>query len=139
MTREDRGAEIGDYVRYLDAVCEHAFADVDRAAAPLHVLGFSQGAATACRWLQLGATAAERLVLWGGSVPPDVGIEDAASALRRARLTLVVGREDRYATPDVVAEQEARLRGHGVPFELVTFDGGHVIDAATLRRVMGAL
>jgi predicted esterase len=137
MTREDRVAEIADYVRYLDAVCDDALAAVDRARMPLHVLGFSQGAATACRWLQLGAPAAERLVLWGGAVPPDVAVEDAGSAIRRARLTLVVGDADQYVTAGQVAEQEARLRGHAVPYELVTFAGGHRIEEDTLRRVMG--
>jgi len=50
MTREDRLAEIDDYVHYLDVV----FAEVTRERPPaggIHVLGFSQGTATASRWL----------------------------------------------------------------------------------------
>src|SRR5690348_13629606 len=59
MTREDRLNEITDYVRYLDDVA----AAVKRVAtkATITVLGFSQGVATACRWVSLGHTPVSRL------------------------------------------------------------------------------
>src|SRR5213595_2848351 len=44
MTREDRLAEIEDYVRYLDAVYADVFGFLDRALVTAHALGFSQGA-----------------------------------------------------------------------------------------------
>jgi dienelactone hydrolase len=50
MTREDREAEIADYVRYLDRALDAAAGRPGAAAPALGVLGFSQGAATACRW-----------------------------------------------------------------------------------------
>src|SRR5215213_7354677 len=43
MTREDRLADINDYVGYLDALCEELFRRVPRGSARLVVLGFSQG------------------------------------------------------------------------------------------------
>ncbi|HEX6631564.1 MAG TPA: hypothetical protein VF048_10745, partial [Gemmatimonadaceae bacterium] len=46
MTREDRLAEIGDYVAYLDQLVAHVGAELAAADAELCVLGFSQGAAT---------------------------------------------------------------------------------------------
>src|SRR5881296_4496989 len=55
MTREDRLREIDDYVRYLDALHAEVFARVERGAVTLHLLGFSQGTATACRWAARGA------------------------------------------------------------------------------------
>ena len=63
MTREDREHEVADYVRYLDAVC----AEVLAALAPrprIHLLGFSQGAATAARWAGCGEVRPATLVLW---------------------------------------------------------------------------
>src|SRR5690349_17842894 len=39
MTREDRLAEIDDYVRYLDAVYADVFARIDRVRGTVHVLG----------------------------------------------------------------------------------------------------
>src|SRR5574342_952788 len=55
MTREDRLAEIDDYIRYLDAVYADVFGTLDRAQLSVHALGFSQGAATVSRWTALGA------------------------------------------------------------------------------------
>jgi predicted esterase len=135
MTREDRLAEIADYVRYLDLV--HAdVAERVGDGVPLHVLAFSQGTATACRWLQQGAATAGRLILWGGGVPLDLELGADDGFLRRTRLTLVRGTRDEFATDAAVAEQETRLRDHGIAFESVTFDGGHQLDAETLGRVM---
>jgi len=126
MTKEDRLAEIDDYVRYLDAVY---VAVVGSSRVRVTVLGFSQGAATACRWATMGASRVDRLILWGGEVSPDVDLS------RAPRLTLVYGARDEYFTAKVVAATEARLREHGIPYELLPFDGGHEIDGAVLKKL----
>lgn len=129
MTREDRLHEIDDYVHYLDAV----YAAIAPARAKVTLLGFSQGAATACRWAALGGSASrvDRLVVWGGEVPPELDV----SRLRALRLTLVYGTRDEYFTPKIVSATESRLREHDVRYELVPFEGGHEIDEATLRAL----
>jgi len=136
MTREDRLAEIADYVGYLDALQADLFSRRDRGAVSLSVLGFSQGTATASRWAALGAGAApDRLILWGGEVPPDLDLAAAAERLRRVRLSLVVGDADEYITPKILARDEARLREHGIPYQVRRFAGGHTIDADVLGEV----
>lgn len=135
MTREDRLTDIADYVRYLDAL----------AAAVLHagrspritVLGFSQGASTACRWVGLGATRVDRLVLWAGEIPPDLDIAAAAPRLREVEILLVAGHDDEFITPPVLAALSARLREHGIVHRTVAFTGGHVIDQEALRQIAG--
>ena len=128
MTREDRLHEIDDYVRYLDAV----YARVAPAQNGVTALGFSQGTATVCRWAALGSARIDRLILWGGEVPPDLDLK----RLRVPTLTLVYGTRDEFFTPKVVAANEARLREHGIPYELRSFDGGHEIHAATLGSLL---
>ena len=129
MTREDRLHEIDDYVRYLDAV----YADVAPPPGKHSVtaLGFSQGTATVCRWAALGTSRIDRLILWGGEVPPDLDLE----RLRMPKLVLVYGTRDEFFTPKIVAANEARLRDQGVPYDLVSFEGGHAIELATLLRL----
>jgi len=129
MTKEDRVAEIEDYVRYLDAVYGECVRSLDRAQIKVTLLGFSQGAATACRWFTMGKSRIDRLVVWGGEVPPDVELP------RSVRLSLVYGSRDEYFTPKIVTATEARLRAHHVPYKLVPFDGGHEVDAEVLKRV----
>ena len=126
MTREDRLHEIEDYVRYLDAV----YARIAPAKS-VTALGFSQGTATVCRWAALGSSRLDRLILCGGEVPPDLDLQ----LLRVPKLTLVYGTRDEFFTPKVVAANEARLREHGVSYELIAFEGGHVIDVETLKAL----
>jgi predicted esterase len=135
MTREDRLNEIQDYVAYLDAVYQRVLAASPRAGAPLVALGFSQGVATACRWAALGASNVAALVLWAERVPPDLDLAAAAERLRRMRITLVAGATDPAIPAGAPAEERDRLTRHGIPSEIVTFAGGHELDADALRSV----
>src|SRR6266571_3829376 len=139
MTREDRLAEIEDYVRYLDAVYAEVFGSLDRARVTVHALGYSQGASTVSRWVAIGKAKIDRLTLWGGEFPPDLDLtlDTVANRLRAARMTLVYGRSDEYITPKVVSGIVERLRQHEIPYEEIPFDGGHELNEAALRRLGG--
>jgi len=128
MTREDRLHEIDDYVRFLDGV----YAEVVPRNARVTALGFSQGTATVCRWAGLGSSRIDRLIVWGGEVPPDLDLK----RLRVPSLTLVYGTRDEFFTPKIIAATETRLREHKVAYELVPFEGGHEVDEPTLRRLI---
>lgn len=140
MTREDREAEIADYVRWLDAALDDATGGAEASRARLHVLGFSQGTVTVCRWLahrrRRGLAPAARVVLWGGEIPHDLDLAADGDALRAAPLTLVVGDADEFATPAMVARQRARLDAAHVPYTLVQYPGGHRLEHETLARVL---
>ncbi len=135
MTAEDRLAEIADYVGYLDKLYDEVFASIPRAKARVTVLGFSQGVATACRWLAAGRAEADRVILWAGMLPPELDARGAARLVRSEPLTMVVGRSDHFATADVVATEEARLLGLGVPSRTVWFDGGHEVVTGPLLEL----
>jgi predicted esterase len=137
MTREDRLAEIADYVRYLDAVYDDVFGRLARARVTVHALGFSQGAATVSRWTAMGKARIDRLVLWGGEFPPDLDLTraDVAGRLRAARLTLVHGQSDEYITPKVLAGVTERLRTHDIPYRDVPFAGGHELNPDVLKQL----
>lgn len=142
MTRENRLAEIDDYVRWLDTAYSDALA---QAATPrpdrLVAFGFSQGCATIARWLAASAmlptTRCDRLVLWGGGLPDDLDL-DASRAWLDGRLTLVCGTSDPWMTPERLARESERLRAHGIAAEIVTFDGGHTLDDGVLARLAEA-
>ncbi|HET7457737.1 MAG TPA: hypothetical protein VFJ74_08775 [Gemmatimonadaceae bacterium] len=137
MTREDRLSEINDQVSYLDALHAHLVRQLGHASPPrLHVLGFSQGVATICRWLAASQVRPDDVTLWAGTVPPDLDLATGAEALRGARLTLVAGARDEFATPQTLAHEEVRLRDAGIRFRFVTFEGGHHLDADVLARLV---
>jgi predicted esterase len=137
MTREDRLAEIDDYVPYLDAVYADVFGSLARAQVTLHALGYSQGASTVSRWAAMGNAQIDRLTLWGGEFPPDLDLtlEPAAGRLRSARVSLVYGRADQFITPKVVDGITGRLRRHEIPYREIPFDGGHELNEAVLKEL----
>ena len=135
MTSEDREAEIGDYVMYLDCLYDHIFSQVNRNNVRLWVLGFSQGVATVTRWITRSKINADRVVLWSGSIPPELESSDAAALTSRAPLTVVSGRRDEYATPERVGAQREMLTRLGLTFEMIWSDGGHNVDAQTLVAI----
>lgn len=134
MTREDRLNEIADYLRYLDLVVDALVAGLTKPPT-IHVLGFSQATATASRWVAAGRVPAARLVCWGGLIAPELDLVSPAAPLRNTRVQLVLGTRDKFATPDVVAREQARLAATGISYEGITFDGGHRLDDATLARI----
>jgi predicted esterase len=136
MTREDRECEIEDYVRYLDSLHDEIFSHVNRNKVQLWVLGFSQGTATAARWVVRGKVEPDRVVLWSGMVPPELTAASAASLARRTPLTIVFGRNDEFASPELIAAQEVRVKELGVPHQTIRFDGGHEIVPDALRMLV---
>lgn len=137
MTREDRESEISDYVGYLDALYDEVTAGLDRSAVSVTVLGFSQGGATANRWVTRGRARADRLVMWGALLASDSDLNQAATFFRDVKLTIVHGLRDQFIEEGMLENYEKLLREKGVPFELVTFDGGHRMDRDTLKLLTG--
>jgi predicted esterase len=127
MTREDREAEIRDYLGYLEQVRAALLPPV-----PLTLFGFSQGVATAARWVVSGTPAPRRLVCWGGLLPEDI----TAAGFAAVPVTFVVGDRDEWAPPERVEAQAAALRAEGVAVEVISFDGGHEIRAEVLEALV---
>lgn len=132
MTREAREDEIQDYVDYLDAVAA-AVLGASGSGVRVVVLGFSQGAETASRWVVCGAIAPAELILWGGGLAADLDMPAAAAALRDVAVRFVVGDEDDWARVRAT-ESMARLRAEGLTPERIDYAGGHGIDATVLER-----
>ncbi|WP_082893415.1 alpha/beta hydrolase [Rufibacter ruber] len=133
MTKEERLHEINDYVSYLNLVREMALQEAPNAK--LHVLGFSQGAATVCRWLAQAQWPVEELVLWAGMFPEDMAMVSARQALAHTRLSYVYGLQDEFVTDEKVQEQLNRVREAGLQPEIITFQGKHEINATVLQQL----
>jgi len=135
MTREDRFSEIDDYVAYLDALDSEIRSALDGAVPRVTVLGFSQGAATAARWVERGRATTHRLVLWGGLLPPDLDLSTHADAFRGVELIVAAGDADAHVPPAALAEQRERLARHALRAREIAYAGGHEITSAALAEV----
>ena len=132
MTREDREHEIADYLAYLDRVAECV--RVGAASARMIVLGFSQGTATAARWIARGGIQPARTIMWGGLVPPELDMS-AQQPFGRSPLVIVIGQQDRFISSERIAEEERRLTAAGVLYELIRYAGGHGIAHDRLLEI----
>jgi predicted esterase len=138
MTREDREAEIADYIAYLDDLYAEVMSQTGNRQVRVTVLGFSQGGATANRWVTRGKVRADRLLMWGCLLASDSDLNQAAEFFKTVRLTLVYGTRDQFAATKMIEEYEKLLAGKSVPYELRTFEGGHRMDRETLRALTSA-
>ena len=135
MTREDRDAEIADYVAYLDALV-----DVVRGAAPaarVTALGFSQGAQTVSRWAVRGNAKLDRVILWGSGVAHDVALQEGS--MRGTGVVLAAGEQDRHYDPSRAEMDRARLAAVGIGARVFRHGGGHRITAESLTSLLGFL
>ena len=134
MTREDRENEIADYVAYLNALA----GEVAKGAPAIRrrvVLGFSQGAHTASRWVVLGRPAANELVLWGAGLATDLTPDALAVGLECVHVTFVRGARDKFRDRREEAAQDALLEELGVTFRVLVHPGGHEIAPEPLLDI----
>lgn len=136
MTREDREYEVNDYIAYLNQLYDTVLQDNDRSRLQITLMGFSQGCATACRWLNAGYIHCDRLQLWAGYFPS--GLTDVIDPAKVAQLPVsyIYGRQDEYIEqmPDPQAYIN-RLQAEVPNMEIIPFDGKHVVDRDVLRLV----
>jgi predicted esterase len=135
MTREDREAEIADYVAYLEQLTWETRRHLAGAGPRIVVLGFSQGTATVCRWLASSELRADELVLWAGGIPPELEVAAWSTRLHGASLTLVAGEADEMVPASAVVAEGERLSAAGVAFTLLRHQGGHRIESEALVRL----
>jgi predicted esterase len=136
MTREDRESEINDYVEYLDALYVEVAATPVQFGAKVNVIGFSQGAATSTRWVVNGKAKIDRLVLWGGLLPPEPDLSRGPSLFRGASLTLVLGDSDQYVNDTMFSAEQLRLEAAKIPFDTIKYQGGHSIKRSVFPRLL---
>ncbi|MFZ1616773.1 MAG: hypothetical protein WAT41_05440 [Flavobacteriales bacterium] len=135
MTREDREHEVEDQVAYLDRLVDRLLADCGKDVT-VNVLGFSQGVATACRWAVRGKTTFARVVLWSGTMPPELGRSEFQSAFGAADVILVHGTSDNITKEDVYTRNQRILGECGINYLSIPFNGGHQLDRLILKSVM---
>jgi predicted esterase len=126
MTRRHREDAIRDYSLFLQTLHRRYLAvlpdDVETVA-----LGFSQGAATVCRWMFAERPPLRHLVLWGGLPPEDLDYTALGNYLKDKTLHFLMGDADPFVTPEREALfQEIKMRG-GLDFQERRFAGGHEV------------
>ncbi|MFM7006309.1 MAG: alpha/beta hydrolase [Flavobacteriales bacterium] len=131
MTKEWRYQDIADNNAYLQQLIEKIQAA--HPLATLHLLGFSQGGATAARLFQRYPSCFKQLILWASVFPPDIEKNDFPIS---KKLAFVLGKQDPY----FVSEKQQNIMNEyrELGFDCYSFVGGHDIETTTLLNVLQA-
>lgn len=134
MTKEDRLSEIQDQATYLNLLSQEMMQALP-VGVRVHVLGFSQGGASVCRWLATQVVPCHRLILWAASFPEDIHFDGRANAFRNLPVDVVYGTQDEFITSEALQRQQQLMTRLGISPTIHTFEGGHTIDAETLLKL----
>lgn len=138
MTKEDRLKDIEDYCNYLDQVYRH-FSHLQGESRKVGILGFSQGVATACRWLTNSHHHFDFLINWAGAFPPDLDFERSIERMRNIPVHLLVGNRDEYISTEDFEKHLNLLDQQGYQVQPRIFEGTHKIYPEVLREVFEEL
>jgi predicted esterase len=131
MTKEDRENEINDYLLYLDNILGSLNVKIPKNC-KIHVLGFSQGAATACRWTMATATPVKTLICWAGFFPPGMKWDSPKYLNDQLETYLLYGNQDEYVNDTMRVQIENLVKSLQKKPNIITFEGRHEIVGETL-------
>ena len=132
MTKEDRLDEIADYVTFLELLRKKIGWDKNPAVKVIY-LGFSQGVNTLIRWMANAHQRCDQLLLWAGSLPEDMLLEQHQSYFEKISSSYFIGKADPYFNEQQGIDMEQLAARAGIHAKVQWFEGDHKVDETTLR------
>jgi predicted esterase len=129
MTKEWRNQDIADNNAYLQQLIEKVRTAYPQAT--IHLLGFSQGGATAARFYQQFPELVTQLILWASVFPPDI---EKNGLPKGKKQDFVLGKQDPYF--DLESQINVLKEYTELGFDIHTFDGPHDLDSQTLTTLL---
>jgi predicted esterase len=133
MTAEDRENEIEDYINYIEKVV-FSFLSQTNNPIKITVIGFSQGATAATRWITNSKINVDRLILWAGGFPKDCTKKYLKKYSNKA-IEIVIGNDDEYINQETIIKERNFLNENNIKHTLTKYNGTHKIEIKTLSRL----
>lgn len=130
MTKENREAEIDDYLFYLDTLYNEISNRRNGNPFKFNLLGFSQGGATAARWVAQATIKPENFIMWASVFPDDMPFEIFET--NSIATYFLYGDKDIFVTKSRITVQKQRLQEAGLNIKLIPFQGKHDIPQEVL-------
>ena len=134
MTKEDRLTDIQNQISYINEIYKTIKSEANNGT-KLIVLGFSQGTATALRWIVNQRITPFKLLLWAGTIPPDLKAENENIDLSGIETVILKGDSDPYAGTDYMKNMDDWLKTYSLNYRLINYSGGHSIHIETLKQL----
>lgn len=124
MTKENRENEIQDQLNFVD----NLLVKIDpESLLKIHLLGFSQGAAVACRWYQYTTRKVETLVIWGAGLPIETNAK-MAQKYEQCNTVFVLGDEDEFIREERLTQYYQSLKELSFRHNVINYKGGHRLE-----------
>ena len=134
MTSHERETAIENNNRYLNEILESVLMKYSHKPS-VKVIGFSQGAATASRWVSQLRVKVDKLVLWSGGFAHDLEVGRAGEKLKDTKVVVVLGDADPMLTPESIQKQNEFIASLPFEVERLEFKGGHDINLPLLKSI----
>ena len=132
MTKEARELDILENTNALDRL--HVKLLNSFQPKKIMVIGFSQGGATATRWIANGEIKPNGFVSWASVFPPDIASTAKEDMDETMKKWFVLGTEDPYF--DVTSAETACSDYHEKQFEVLRFDGQHDLNESLVEQLI---
>jgi predicted esterase len=134
MTKEAREIDIKDNLNWLNEL--YFQINSEKKFDKKIVLGFSQGGATAARWINERKDITS-FILWASVFPPDLLIGNEIINFEERSNHFVLGNEDEYFTPDQQTECLSFFKENN--YKTHVFNGKHTIDNQILQTILSEI
>lgn len=134
MTKEDRLNEIADQQVYLNQCLRQIEDLLPEQKIKLVLLGFSQGAATAWRWVLHQNLTIDAFIIWA-SKPPEEYSEAMDQILSEIPMFFIYGKKDQFISPEDAQQLIDSLTLRYPHLQAMSFDGTHKIDSQILTEI----
>jgi len=135
MTKEDRETDILNQSTYLNSLLNGINVS-HHTNAKLCILGFSQGVATAMRWIIRNNIKIDAFINWAGSIPNDLPVVEVTKAFEELRMQIIIGDKDPYFNDKVHEHLLACINNYKLSVDFQNFDGEHKMEAELLKLIL---
>ena len=135
MTKVDRLNDIEDQFSYLEGLTTKIGSQL-HAGVSIHVLGFSQGVATALRWIDQTKLKIHSLICWAGTFPPDIDYKLRQQQFAGINFHACFGDEDEFISMKKAKEMLQQLQDQQIEVQPHYYKGGHKMFDALLDELI---
>lgn len=137
MTKHEREYEIQDYIHYLNKVFFEFYLSKQLFQIPVYVLGFSQGVATACRWIAKDQSKVDGLILCSGTPATDTELKDSKNF--KQTIHVLYGNEDPLISPAQLEQAKEYWTNQELSPKIQAFSGKHELNIPLISSVLKQL
>ncbi|GAB4142325.1 MAG: esterase [Ignavibacteriales bacterium] len=135
MTNLERENEIKDYLIFLNNIFAKVTSNFFIPKLQVNVLGFSQGTATAIRWVLDRKVIAENLILCGGKIPSNIDFKTCSIISKSTKISYLIGRNDEFISESDINEEKQLLFTNKIDADFYMLNAKHEINAEVVSFI----